>query len=178
MVVRVDDRVLVYAARAGDVEAFAELVRRYQAAVYRVALRMLGSAADAEDAAQEAFVQAWRGLGRFRGDSAVSTWLYRIVTNRCLNALAARRPTEPLDFEVPSPGGDPAGIAEQHERFGAVAGTVAALPGEQRAALVLRDFEGLSYEEIAQVLGVSLAAVKGRVHRARLAVLKEASAWR
>lgn len=89
--------------------------------------------------------------------------------------LAARRPTEPLDLGVASAGGDPAQIAEQHERFAAVARMVAALPAEQRAALVLRDFEGLSYEEVGQVLGVSVAAVKGRIHRARLMVLKEAS---
>ncbi len=154
------------------------LVRRHQTAVYRVALRLLGSAADAEDATQDAFVQAWRGLGGFRGQSAVSTWLYRIVTNRCLNMLAARRPIEPLEFEVASSSRDPAQVAEQHERFAAVAGAVSALPAEQRAALVLRDFEGLSYEEIAHVLGVSMAAVKGRIHRARLTVLKEASTWR
>jgi len=181
VVVGVDDRVLADTARAGDVEAFAVLVRRHQAAVYRVALRILGSTSDAEDAVQEAFVQAWRGLARFRGESAVSTWLYRIVTNRCLNVLAARRPTEPLDFEVPAADGDPALIAEHHERFAAVARVVGALPAEQRAALVLRDFEGLSYDEVGEVLGVSLAAVKGsrgRIHRARLMVLKEASAWR
>ncbi len=159
-------------------DAFAELVRRHQAAVYRVALRLLGSEADAEDAAQEAFVRAWRGLRRFRAESTVSTWLYRIVTNHCLNLLAAHESIEVLESEALSTGDDPAQIAEQRERFVAVARTVAGLPGEQRAALVLRDFEGLSYEQVAQVLGVSVAAVKGRIHRARLAVLKETSAWR
>ena len=73
------------AARAGDSAAFAELVRRHQGLVYRVALRMLGSDADAQDAAQDTFVRAWRGLHGFRGQSTVATWLYRIVTNRCLN---------------------------------------------------------------------------------------------
>ena len=106
VVVRVADRVLVDAARAGDVEAFEVLVRRHQGRVYRVALRLLGSDADAQDAAQETFIRAWRGLGRFRGESAVSTWLYRIVTNRCLNVIAARRPAESLDLGL--------------ERFGAV----------------------------------------------------------
>ncbi len=178
MVLRADDRVLVDAARAGDVDAFAVLVRRHQAAVYRVALRVLGSEADAEDAVQDAFVLAWRGLARFRGDSLVSTWLYRIVTNRCLNVLAARRPTQVLDWEAPSIDSDPAYVAEQRERFAAVARTVAGLPGEQRVALVLREVEGLSYEQIAQVLDLSLPAVKGRIHRARLNVLKEAAPWR
>jgi RNA polymerase sigma-70 factor, ECF subfamily len=178
MVVRVADHVLVDAARAGDVDAFAVLVRRHQSGVYRVALRLLGSDADAQDATQETFVRAWRGLGRFRGESAVLTWLYRIVTNRCLNVIAARRPVEGLALDLPSMGSDPAEIAERRERFATVARHVGSLVPEQRAALVLRDFEGLSYEEVAAVLGVTVAAVKGRIHRARLSVLSEAAAWR
>ncbi len=159
-------------------DAFEVLVRRHQGGVYRVALRLLGCDADAEDATQETFVRAWRGLARFRGESAVSTWLYRIVTNRSLNVIAARRPAESLDLDLPSVGSDPAEIAEQRERFAAVARHVASLPPEQRVALVLRDFEGLSYEEVAAVLEVSVAAVKGRIHRARLSVLGDTAAWR
>ena len=158
-------------------QAFGELVRRHQTRVYRVALRMLGSRADAEDAAQETFVQAWRALGHFRGSSAFATWLYRIVTNRCLNLLGSRRIALPLEIDVPEPDGDPAYQVEQRERFAAIIGSVAALPGEQRAALVLRDFEGLSYDDVAEVLEVSLPAVKGRIHRARLAVCREAAPW-
>lgn len=178
MVVRVADRVLVDAARAGDVEAFEVLVRRHEDRVYRVAFRLLGSDADAQDATQETFVRAWRGLGRFRGDSAVSTWLYRIVTNRCLNMIAGWRPVASVDPELLLVGSDPAEITEGRERFAAVARQVASLPPEQRAALVLRDFEGLSYEEVAAALEVSVAAVKGRIHRARLSVLRETTAWR
>lgn len=175
---RVPDRVLVDAARGGDVDAFAGLVRRHGAAAYRVAFRLLGSDADAQDAVQDAFVQAWRSLARFRGESSVSTWLYRIVTNRCLNLIAARRPTGAVDAALASPAGQPPELVESRERFAAVVAGVSALPGDQRAALVLRDFEGLSYEEIGQVLGVSVAAVKGRLHRARLSVLTETAAWR
>jgi RNA polymerase sigma-70 factor (ECF subfamily) len=178
VVVRVADRVLVDAARAGDVDAFEVLLRRHEGSVYRVALRLLGSDADAQDATQETFIRAWRGLGRFRGDSAVSTWLYRIVTNRCLNVIAARRPAENLDPDLPLSASDPAEITEQRERFTAVARRVMSLVPEQRAAVVLRDFEGLSYEEVAEVLGVSVAAVKGRIHRGRLVVLREAAQWR
>ncbi len=177
MVVRAADRVLVDAARAGDVEAFEVLVRRHEGRVYRVAFRLLGSHADAQDATQETFVRAWRGLGRFRGESAVSTWLYRIVTNRCLNMIAASRPAASLDLELLLVGSDPAEITEQRERFAAVARRVASLPPEQRAALVLRDFEGLSYEEVAAALEVSVAAVKGRIHRARLSVLRATATW-
>ncbi len=177
MIVEADDRLLVGAARRGDLEAFDVLVRRHQAPVYRLALRMLGSEADAEDAAQEAFVQAWRSLERFRGDSAFATWMYRIVTNRCLNALAARRPVEGLTDRYPEPAGDPAEVAERRARLRAVADGVLTLPPEQRAALVLREFQGLSYEEVAQVLGVSLAAVKGRIHRARLRLIEVIAGW-
>jgi RNA polymerase sigma-70 factor, ECF subfamily len=174
----VDDRFLLDAARAGDLDAFAVLVRRHQPAVYRVALRMLGSEADAQDAAQETFVRAWRALPRFRGDSATSTWLYRIVTRRSLDVLAARRPSESLEAAPAPAGTDPAEAAEQHERLRAVARAVAALPPEQRAALVLREFEGLPYDQIAEVLDTTVPTVKGRIHRARTTVIREAAAWR
>lgn len=177
MIVEVDDRLLVGAARRGDLEAFEVLVRRHQGPVYRVALRMLGSEADAEDAAQEAFVHAWRSLARFRGDSAFATWIYRIVTNRCLNAMAARRPVEALVDLYSDPGGDPVDVAERRARLQAVAAGILTLPPDQRAALVLREFQGLAYEDVAEVLGVSLAAVKGRIYRARIGLIKVMSGW-
>ncbi len=141
--------------------------------MYRVALRMLGSRADAEDATQEAFVLAWQKLTRFREESAVSTWLYRIVINRCLTARGSYRSWEELAEPMLDTGGDPAEVAERRDRWHAVSEAVGALPREQRAALVLREFEGLSYAEIAQVLGITVAAVKGRIHRARLGVVQE-----
>jgi RNA polymerase sigma-70 factor, ECF subfamily len=175
---RVDDRILLEAAQDGDLDAFAALVRRHHAAVYRVALRMLGSDADAQDAAQETFVRAWRSLGRFRGESAMNTWLYRIVTRRCLDLIAARRPTEELgDAELSAPG-DPAERSEQRERFQAVLRAVSRLPGDQRAVLVLREFEGLAYEQVAEALDITVPAVKGRLHRARRSVLEETAQWR
>lgn len=179
MVVTVEDSVLLGAARSGDVAAFSELVRRHQGAVYRVALRMLGSEADAEDAAQETFVRAWRSIGRFRGESSVATWLYRIVTNRCLSRLAAARDTvEYEDTRVADERGDPAVVVERRAQMDAVTRAVAALPADQRAALVLRDFEGLSYDEVAEVLDIGLGAVKSRIHRARADVLKRTLGWR
>ncbi len=178
MILQVDDRILLQAAQDGDLDAFDALVRRHQAAVYRVALRMLASQADAEDATQETFVRAWRGLGRFRRESAVSTWLYRIATRHCLDLLAARRPTEDLERIELDAGVEPAHAAEQRERLRAVTRAIAGLPDEQRAALVLREFEGLSYDQVADVLNTSVPAVKGRIHRARLAVLKQTTAWR
>jgi RNA polymerase sigma-70 factor, ECF subfamily len=177
VVVEVDDHILLGAARAGDLDAFEVLVRRYQAPVYRVALRMLASDADAQDVTQETLMRAWQALGRFRGDSAVGTWLYRIVMRRSLDLLAARRRTATLDERQPAPRGDPAVATEQRHRFAAVARELAALPPDQRAALVLREFEGLPYEEIAQVLDATLPAVKGRIHRARLTILKHTAEW-
>ncbi len=162
------------AARAGDLDAFEVLVHRHQAPVYRVALRMLGTAADAEDVAQETFVQAWRSLARFHGNSAFATWLYRIATNRSLDVLAKRRPSEDLDDLQGDSSLDPAAIYAQRERTAGVLDVVQALPPDQRAPLVLREFEGLSYEEIGAVLGISLAAVKGRIHRARLTLIARA----
>ena len=170
---QIDDAILVQAAKNGDLAAFEQIVRRHQAAVYRVGLRMLGSRADAEDVTQETFVRAWRGLDRFRGQSALNTWLYRIVTRRCLDALAARRTTEQLDAaSTESVEDEPAGIVEQREQLEAVKRAIAGLPADQRAALVLREFEGLSYDELADVLGTSVASIKGRLHRARLTVLR------
>lgn len=168
MVLLVDDVHLVRAAQAGDEKAFEELVRRHQLAAYRLSLRMLASRQDAEDAAQEALVQVWRALGSFRGQSSFSTWLYRIVANRCLTVLRAGRPQHTLDEEQPDPAPGPPERAEAHDRFHALKTGILELSHQQRAALVLREFEGLSYAEIGEVLELSEAAVKGRLHRARL----------
>jgi RNA polymerase sigma-70 factor, ECF subfamily len=174
---QVEDSILVRAAQNGDVDAFEELVRRYQTSIYRVALRMLGSRADAQDAVQETFVRAWRALPRFRQDSAISTWLYRIVTRRALDKIASRRSTGTLDEVEVEAGPDPAQAAEDQERLRAVRRAIAKLPPDQRAALVLREFEGLSYQEVAQVLGASVPAIKTRIHRARLTIIQQSSSW-
>jgi RNA polymerase sigma-70 factor, ECF subfamily len=174
---QVEDSILVRAAQNGDVDAFEELVRRYQTSIYRVALRMLGSRADAQDAVQETFVRAWRALPRFRHDSAISTWLYRIVTRRALDRIASRRSTGTLDEVEVEAGPDPAQAAEHQERLRAIRRAIAKLPPDQRAAIVLREFEGLSYQEVAQVLGASVPAIKTRIHRARLTIIQQTSSW-
>lgn len=173
MVLAVDDAHLVAAARWGDLEAFEILVQRHRVRAYRIALRMLGDREDAEDAVQEAFLLAWQRLERFRGESAFVTWLYRIVVNVCLTERSKRRPAVALD-EV----GEPAAAAtveEQvstRERLDEVIQAIGELSGEQRAALVLRELEGLSYEEIAEVLSTTVGAVKGRIHRARVELVE------
>ncbi len=175
---QVDDRILLQAAQAGDTDAFEMLVRRYQASVYRIALRLLGSSADADDVTQDTFVRAWRSLARFRGDSTFATWLYRIVTRRCFDLLATHRRTEILDEDHLGISVDPSSTLEQRERLRAITLQIQALPPDQRAALVLREFEGLSYEQVAHVLKTTVPAIKGRLHRARLTLLKETTAWR
>ena len=171
------DADLVSRAQAGRLDAFEELVRRHRLGAYRVALRMLGDESDAEDATQDAFVQAWRNLDRFRADAAFSTWMYRIVTNRCLNMLRARRRTEPLPEDREAPASRPDRIAEGRWQVEDLARAITRLTPEQRAPLVLRELQGCSYEEIAEVLGLSISAVKSRLHRARLELLAAMRQW-
>ncbi len=154
------------------------LVLRYQAPVYRISLRLLASSADADDVTQDTFLRAWRSLARFRGDSTFATWLYRIATRRCFDLLAAHRPTETLNEEHLGPSVDPSNTIEQRERLRAIIQQIQALPPDQRAALVLREFEGLSYQQVADVLETTVPAIKSRIHRARLTLLKVTTAWR
>jgi RNA polymerase sigma-70 factor, ECF subfamily len=121
-------------------------------------------------------VRAWRGLGRFRGDSTLSTWLHRIVTRRCLDAIASRPPVGELATDSGA-AGDPVDAAEQRDRLRAVTRAISELPRHQRTALVRREFEGLSYDELARALDASVPAVKGRIHRARLTVVEQTAAW-
>lgn len=178
MVVAVDDAYLVGAARDGDTDAFEELVRRHQDPMFRFALRMTGSRADAEEAAQDGFVDAWRSLAQYRGDASFRAWLARIVTRRCLDVVAARRPTVELPPVLEQPGGDVGARAEERDRLRALVEAILALPPDARAALVLREFQGLSYAEVAEALGASLPAVKGRIHRARLELAAMMEGWR
>jgi RNA polymerase sigma-70 factor (ECF subfamily) len=168
---------LVSRAQAGQLDAFEELVRRHRLGTYRVALRMLGDESDAEDATQDAFVQAWRNLAGFRADAAFSTWMYRIVTNRCLNLLRARRRTEALPEDREAPASRPDRIAEGRWQVEDLKRAIGRLTPEQRAPLVLREFEGCSYEEIAQALELTIPAVKSRLHRARLELLAAMRSW-
>jgi RNA polymerase sigma-70 factor (ECF subfamily) len=159
---------LIRAAQTGDLAAFEEFVRRYELRVYRVALRLLGDPTEAEDATHDALVQAWRALPKFRGECSASTWLYRVVTNRCLNLIQRRRPTEPLSDAQEAPEAEPWRILESSDALDSLKSSIMRLTPEQRVALVLREFEGLTYDEIAAVLDVSLPAVKSRIRRARL----------
>ena len=159
--------------RSGDARAFEELVVSHQHRVFGVALRMLDNAAEAEEIAQETFLRAHGSLAEFRGDSRLSTWLYAIVSRLCLNRLASadRRTARSGDevlLRVPDGGTGPEASAERGELEAALRRAIADLPEERRVVVILRDLEGLAYEEIARTLGLELGTVRSRLHRARM----------
>ncbi len=171
-----DDRASLAAAAAGDRAAFEALVRQHTPRMYRVALRIVGEAVDAEDVVQDAWISAWRALRGYRGDAAPSTWLYRVVSNAAVAHLRHRRPTVPLDdtadrLFIADDADVPERAALRANEAAAVHRAVAELDPAQRVPLVLREFEGLSYEEVAAVLEISVPAVRSRLHRARRTLL-------
>jgi RNA polymerase sigma-70 factor (ECF subfamily) len=177
-----DDALLTARASEGDDEAFEALVRRHGPVLLRLATRLLGNRSEAEDAVQESFVSAWRRLPEFRENSAFGTWMYRIVTNRCLNVLRARRPVVTLDA-VSEPAAaehqvSPARAAEGRAAVEDLSKAMAVLSAEQRVCWVLREVDGLSYEAIADMVGVSQEAARGRVFRARRQLTEAMVAWR
>ena len=165
------------AARAGDQEAFACLVERYEKRVLALTGRMCPNSSDAADAAQEAFLAAWQGLPFFRGDSSFSTWLYRLASNACVDLLrregrhrANAGPSlddEEANVDIADEDASPHLAAERSELRRQIEQGLQALPAEYRQALILRQIHQLSYEEIASVLEVDLGTVKSRISRGR-----------
>lgn len=177
-----DDGLLVARAAEGDEDAFAILVHRHGGPLLALAYHMLGNLPDAEEAVQDALISAWRRLPEFRGDATFSTWTYRIVTNRCLNVLRGHAPPVSLNA-VPEPTahgpeGEPARAAESEAATQALAQALGNLPSAQRACWILRELHGMSYAEIAQVVGESEPTVRGRLFRARRTLMKEMASWR
>lgn len=179
------DSQLVKAVKIGDKEAFGELVSRYESRIYRLARRMTPTDQDAEDVVQDAFIKAYRSLGDFRERSKFSTWLYRITVNLSLMRLRRKRPeavsidqkisTEEgemaIEFEDQSP--DPLKGLIEKERSKILDLAIDSLSPSYRAVFVLRHVEGLSTEETARILKTSIAAVKSKLHRARVALQKK-----
>ena len=168
---------LIARAQAGDVAAFERLSGAYADRLFMLLLRLLGDRGEAEDVAQEVMLRAWRGIGHFRGRSSYFTWLYRIAMNEANRALEkrARRPPGvslgPDELQLSAPAADePSRRAEANELRMALSQALAELPPPLRAAIVLRDVEGLSTQEAAHIAGVSQAAFKSRLHQARLRV--------
>jgi RNA polymerase sigma-70 factor (ECF subfamily) len=170
-----DDESLLERARHGDSAAFTALVERYQDELYTMALRLLGTPADAADVVQETFLRAYMNLPKLRSVS-VRGWLFRVAVNaaRDVQRRAVRRPADPLEdhegkvLELPSHDVGPEAAAEARERAAAIRAALLELPVDYRVAVVLRDVNDLSYEEISEALHVPLGTVKSRLSRARL----------
>lgn len=168
------DGELVRRAGDGDLEAFAEIVRRHERRLRVVLARVLDDHRDVDEAVQDTFVQVWRNLERYRGDAALFTWLYRIGVNAAL-ARTRRKELITVDLESPrarSAAGDaadtPEATAETSELRSRIVAALAQLPFDYREAVVLRDVAGLTNEEVAAALELGLAAAKSRIHRGRL----------
>ena len=178
------ERELVSRARAGDTAAFEQLMLDNQDRVYTLCLRMTGNREDALDLAQETFLNAWRGLSSFQGNSSFSTWVYRLASNACIDFLRKRKrrqqgeSSHSLDDEeapLPEPAdprGSPEEELERRELRRAVERGLQALPDHHRQVLVMRELSGMSYQEIGAVLDLDLGTVKSRIARARLALKK------
>lgn len=175
-----DDATLVVRAREGDVTAFEDLVRRYQVPVYRIAVRILNDPCRAADTAQEAFVTAWRRLPEVKAEQAFAAWLYRIAVTRAVSTLRTVRPYLPLDETAAARDRSPG--PEEHALADGLAAALRCalnrLTPEQRACWILREMEGLSYEEVAAILHTTPGAVRGRLHRARPQLAQELTPWR
>lgn len=180
-----EEQALIRRVQSGDTSAFEPLLTAYEKGVYNLCLRMVRNPADAEDLAQETFLKAYRGIAGYRGESKFSVWLYRIASNLCLDFLRQqkRRPTAPLTVEDED--GDlreteladgrlqPERLLEQKLTGDSLRRGLDALPPEFRQVLLLRELQGLSYEEIGGILGLESGTVKSRIFRAR----KKLCAW-
>lgn len=176
-----DEQKLIALAQQGDQSAFEQLLDHYQKPVYHQALRLVGNPEDAADVAQEVFIKVWKHLPSFRGESSFSTWLYRLTDNAALDLIRRekkRRGDSSLDDDesaltLPAdPAPTPHQAIEQKELHQAVADGLAQLSEEHRQVLVMREINGLSYEEIGSILGLSPGTVKSRIARARISLAK------
>lgn len=176
---REQESAVVQAILSGDVNAYELLVKEYEKSVYNLALRMVGNSEDAADMSQEAFIKAYNSLTSFRGDSKFSVWLYRIVSNVCLDFIRSRKRKQTVSLSMQDDDGDdvemdiadetqsPERLMDKQLTREAVRRGLASLPPGQRQILLLREIQGLSYDEIAEVLGIEAGTVKSRIFRAR-----------
>lgn len=180
----VNDRELVAALQGGDLNAFGELVDRYTEKVHNLALRVTRNEEDTEEILQDVFVTVYRKIDKFEGKSAFSSWLYRITVNTAFMKLRKRKQHAAVSFDEVSAGVqenwtgnssdtcDIAYISSRHELRGALEGAIKGLPDEYRTIFILRDVDGLSNQEVGEILGLSVPAVKSRLHRSRLMLRK------
>ena len=175
-----NERNLIRRAKQGDMLAFEELILKHEKIVYNVALRMMNHSEDARDISQEVFLKAYRSLSNFDERSAFSTWLYRITHNTCIDEMRKRKGKQTYSLEeelesedgsmqrqIADEGDTPEESLLREEKKGEILKALDTLSEEHKAAIILRDVKGLSYEEIAEILELSLGTVKSRISRAR-----------
>ena len=172
-------RALINKIQAGNTDAFEPLVTAYEKTLYNLCYKMLGNREDAEDAVQEAFIKIFRALNDYRGDSRFSTWIYRIAVNTCNDMLRRKNRVqvislyeqqedgEETELQIPEEGNTPEELLERKLTRESVDQGLQALPEEQRTILLLREIQGLSYEEIAEIQHLDGGTVRSRIHRAR-----------
>lgn len=170
-----NERELIARLQKRDEAAFEELIRQYEKKVYTLCFRMCGNSEDAEEAAQDAFLALWRGIDRFRQESSLSTWIYRLATNACIDTLRRRKKQsgsvslddEELFVDAVDTSPQPQETVEHRETQKLLQDGLSALPEEYRKVLILREIEGLSYTEIAESASIELGTVKSRISRGR-----------
>jgi RNA polymerase sigma-70 factor, ECF subfamily len=190
--VTVSDELLVKKTKNGDYSSYEELVRRYEKKIYNIAYRFLGNQSDASDVLQETFLQALRKISGFKGNSLFSTWIYRIAVNLCLMKKRKEKVMRTVSFDTPvlthneeelkrdfpeDWSKSPAASLDNKELKETLDNAIGMLPRDYRSVFILRDMNNLSNEEAARVLKISLAAVKSRLHRARMFLRNEVSRY-
>ena len=171
-----NEKELILLLQQGDESAFEAILRLYEKKVYTLCRRMCGNDEDAQEAAQDAFLALWRSVKSFRGEASLSTWLYRLATNACIDLLRRNKrggervslDDEETTFELSDPSPLPEQVVERRETQRLIEEGLAALPEEYRAILLLREAEGLSYAEIADAMHIELGTVKSRISRGRV----------
>ena len=172
--VEMDDRDLIASAQQGDRQAFTELVCRHQDSIVSLTYRMCGDIRLAEDAAQEAFVRVWQNLNSYKPQYAFRSWLYRIAANAALDSLRRERPTAELDsLSLADPATSPEQSAEENQRVAHVRRAIAQLSEPLRIVLILREYQELTYQEIAGALDIPVGTVMARLNSARVQLRHE-----
>lgn len=187
---RKEDAILIEKVKQGGFDAFERIVRKYESRIYSHCVKFLNNQEDTEDVLQETFLQAYRSLGSFRGDAAFSTWLFKIATNGCLMRLRKRKKVDlvsidkPIEFdgsmvrrEIVDWSKNPTLMSNADDLRATLDRIIADLPEDKRIVFIMKDVEGFSNVEIGQILNMTVAAVKSRLHRARLILREELTSY-
>lgn len=177
------ERDLIEKSKQGDIDSFEKLIRDHQQLAFNIAYRMLGNIEDAKDVSQDAFIKIFKSINSYKGDSSFSTWLYRIVTNTCIDELRKRNKRQILSYDIPiateegevernlpDPGPTPEDIVDRKESQRKIRDAINNLNEQHKAVIVLRDIKGFSYDQISEILECPEGTIKSRISRARSAL--------